>query len=571
MKDGLDKAKDKATPDNPVDKAGDRLKDYATDKAGDLAKNPTADGVKDVLSTVGNDATAAASRISRHAEQIGARSVEGNINVAERIVHRKVNGIVSHWRSLFSEVLHHPWRALKLEREAQMEAVKYTVGRAVEASPMRDWKAVAGLFNTGVDTRLESAEDDFKKAVSEAKRNYTVKHINVAVFGYDNGGALAIAFANTLMNDICSKGCYDGIQVKLKFIGLFDCVAHRYSDNLLLGYVPLSNAVIDELQIPKQAEKVVHLAAAHEFRFYKPLSIIKGKPELGAKYEEWLYPGSQADVGGGYEDGDDGKSSQLARVSLNFMHMQARRQAVPLLSLDALQAQSGKVYADFAVDASLKQLVDSYRKHAIELAKLVVPFTAEELTGQGTITETACIRGPSLLKPMMRLPETLKEELKGHQALFIVWFRSLYDANENSSDFGYNEFRRDMRTLELAVSGGYLKGEPKELYDLWKSATGQKPPADILPLFSNYVHNSIIEMDSGFIKTLARETDTLFYGPNQLHYRNILEIEKQPETNWLDDVKNTLTAAKKMLTEAQKASAAHGQKLTEIGPSGYPI
>jgi hypothetical protein len=557
LKDGGEKAKDKMTPDNPLDKMQEGASDYLKDKAGDLATSPTADGVKDVFSSLGKDAEAAGNRVARHAKQIFARGVEGNINEGVRIAQRKLSGIMSHWRSLAVDVLRHPWRALKLAFVGEVltwEGAKYVLGRVVEATPARDWKTVAGLFNTGVDIRLEAAEDDFKRAVGEARRKYTVKHINVAVFGYDNGGALAMAFANRLMNDICSKGQFDGIEVKLKFIGLFDCVAHRYSDNLLLGYVPISKAVVDELQIPKQAEKIVHLCAAHEFRFYKPLSIIKGKAELGAKYEEWLYPGSQADVGGGYADGDDGKSSQLARVALQFMHMQARRQAVPLLSLESLKSlpDKGPVYADFAVDDSIKKQVDAYRKLAFECAKQVVPITPQELTASMTMTSTQCIRGASLLKPMMRLPDGLKEELKGHQALFILWLRSLYDAASDKTESGFAELRKEMKQIDRAAAMGPLSGDLKELYSVWKSASGQHLPADIEPLFTKYIHNSMIEMDAGFFKSLVEQSDMLFFGPNQLHYRNTLEIEQQPEQDWLAKQK------------------AYAQTINEIGPSGYP-
>ncbi|PPV00322.1 hypothetical protein XbrCFBP1976_22205, partial [Xanthomonas bromi] len=79
-----------------------------------------------------------------------------------------------------------------------------------------------------------------------------------------------------LIDDICASGRYQAVEVKIHFMGLFDCVTNRYDDNLLSGFIPLSNKVSSEMRLLPEVERCVHYAAAHELRFYKPLTIIGG-------------------------------------------------------------------------------------------------------------------------------------------------------------------------------------------------------------------------------------------------------------------------------------------------------
>ncbi|WP_158902561.1 DUF2235 domain-containing protein [Burkholderia sp. L27(2015)] len=553
MQDAKARAIDTLKPDNPIDTAQKKAADYTQIKAVDLLKAHTASGVADVLAGVGNEFADAAKSIGREASELRKRGLKETLDRYAQMEVRRLNRIVDHWRSFVSEIRHHPWRALRLEKVALKSAIEYTFGRAVEAVPARDWRAVASLFNTGVDTRLEAAEHDFTRAVYQAQRLFTVKHINVALFGYDNGGALAIAFAQRLINEICSKGRFEGLAVNLRFMGLFDCVSHRFSDNLVAAYVPLSDRVVNDLRMPTQVEKVVHLCAAHEYRFYKPLSLIGGRAEMGAKYEEWMYPGAQADVGGGYEDGEQGKSDHLARVALNFMHMQARRQAVPLLSMNRLSEDNPRLHETFVVDPAVEQLVRTYRREALALAAQVVPFTIEELKQPITVTRTQCLRGPSLIKPMMHLPESLKEEFRGHQALFILWFRAIYDTHltslgdGNEDDYVFSQLRKEMDVLARSEIRAPLYGEVQEMYELWRNAEGHSLPEALQPLFSRYVHNSFLV--SGEYRWQGQLD--LLCAPNQLKYRNTLEIAKQSTTDWL------------------KMPEEYAQTLKELGSSGY--
>jgi hypothetical protein len=127
-------------------------------------------------------------------------------------------GIGRYWKNFAEDLLHHPMRLHKyVKNELAGMVGKHSIERF---GFVRDAAWVAALFNTGVDTRLEIAAHDFEEAVTEAKQHGTIKHINVAVFGADMGGALAIAFANKLLKDVCEEGKYEGIAVHLRFMGL---------------------------------------------------------------------------------------------------------------------------------------------------------------------------------------------------------------------------------------------------------------------------------------------------------------------------------------------------------------
>src|SRR5699024_10777868 len=117
---------------------------------------------------------------------------------------------------------------------------------------------LAMLFNTGAETRLKAAEKDFQEAVETAKKITSVKKINIALFGYDMGGGLALGFANKLVNEICEGGYYEGIPVSIKFMGLFDCVSQRFDPDTLFGSIPLASEVVPNTHLPPEVETCVH-------------------------------------------------------------------------------------------------------------------------------------------------------------------------------------------------------------------------------------------------------------------------------------------------------------------------
>lgn len=243
-----------------------------------------------------------------------------------------------------------------------------------------------------------------------------IREINIAVFGFSRGAALARAFVNLLMDSRCKlhKGKWalqsGGWPVRFRFLGLFDTVAsvgtpmslnttgayQAYSEDAagMIGYrlrnyrstrperlafsergIPgadpapgLADGHNDwggRLKVHETVEEVRHFIAAHEIRNSFPvdsLSVLSsGAISKPSHFYETVYPGAHSDVGGGYASGEGGKSllstESLSLVPLIHMYNCALRSGVPM-SVDWTPNNK----ADFNIDPGLCDLYNHYAK-----------------------------------------------------------------------------------------------------------------------------------------------------------------------------------------------------------------
>lgn len=448
---------------------------------------------------------------------------------------RWLRGIARHWRRFAEDVLHHPGRIHKhLKNEFFYFAGAVT---AEQVGFIRDQKWLAMLFNTGVKSRLDQAEFDFENQVEVGLKLGTVKQINVAIFGADMGCALALAFANRLTQEICKHGKFKGVRVYVRFMGLFDCVCSRYDDNQLTSFVPLLvNEVHSDLQIPKAVEKVVHYAAAHEYRVFKPLSVIGGEHKPGARLEERLYPGDQQDVIGGHIPGDEGRKADLSRVPLNKMLNRAWRNGVPVQTLDKLEINAPKVFGQFRMDSEVETLVDQYWRKARDLATetKVIPLSNGALA-QGYIdTGKSCMRLPTHPLTEKKLPANLKAELPGHQALFLAWIKGWYEQypkmpqQQRRDIWRYeildNEIKEMKRRSQYKhpLDPGSLDAESKKLWAVWQGNSATNA-AGLDKLFNDYIHDSLADC------LVERMWSDLIYSRQYFNHRLISDLKTQPQ------------------------------------------
>lgn len=246
------------------------------------------------------------------------------------------------------------------------------------------------------DARLNWALEQFDQRLSGHLARATspgneIIEINVAIFGFSRGAALARAFANLMLakRGVAAK---DGWRLKqgnhrlrIRFMGLFDTVASvglpmsannvgkiaamrglrhiiatRLSDPDFAATRPASLAFAEEarpgadpapgtfdghqdwggkMAIPEMVEHVRHFIAAHEIRNSFPVdsvSILRNgtviKPE---QFHETVFPGAHSDVGGSYRPGEGGRSSdgrtKLGLIPLHSMYQFAVEHQVPLL------------------------------------------------------------------------------------------------------------------------------------------------------------------------------------------------------------------------------------------------
>lgn len=253
-------------------------------------------------------------------------------------------------------------------------------------------------FGVGGDNRLQWAQEQFDERVKKAKARaknpkQPIRMINVAMFGFSRGSALARAFAARLAKECQKAGDgwqYQGYPIRLYFMGIFDTVASaglpasfKLLDrspkvkfmtlaafpaiSSLLTFVPKDGHYdwAKNLKIPAMVEQCVHYVAAHEVRDSFPLDSVRDGKSYPSNCIEVIYPGVHADVGGGYAPAEQTRSlkddEKLSQVPLLHMYRAAIAAGVPLLGLNMLPAQ---VQQMFQLSPRTALLFDAYQKYA---------------------------------------------------------------------------------------------------------------------------------------------------------------------------------------------------------------
>lgn len=251
-----------------------------------------------------------------------------------------------------------------------------------------------------------------------------IQEINLAVFGFSRGAALARAFLNMLMEKRCERRqgrwvLRDGSwPIRFRFLGLFDTVAsvglpmswnntalveakrgdtagmmrkrllgHPNTSPQELAFFSKTSLLADpapgnqhghsgwgeRLKIHESVEEVRHFIAAHEIRNSFPLDSISvlqhdsiSKP---SNFYEIIYPGAHSDVGGGYAPGEGGKAvlpdESLSLIPLRHMYDCASRAGVPMLA-----EWSDDNKSDFRTDSMLVESYNAYQKAVGSFANL---------------------------------------------------------------------------------------------------------------------------------------------------------------------------------------------------------
>ena len=177
-----------------------------------------------------------------------------------------------------------------------------------------------------------------------------IRRINLSIFGFSRGAALARAFSNDFVSGctvVDGQLLYQGFPVFIHFMGLFDTVA-----SFGLPAANMDSFFTEKnLRIPKQVERCVHFVAAHELRFSFPVDLIRYQGRLPANWNEYVYPGVHSDVGGGYEPKNQGITNQLGRIPQHRMMQFALDAGVRMYSLEELKKVAAQTYAErFHVD-----------------------------------------------------------------------------------------------------------------------------------------------------------------------------------------------------------------------------
>ena len=282
----------------------------------------------------------------------------------------------------------------------------------------------AGAY--GVE-RMEFALEVFDKklkihfALANNPANAIIE-IDVAVFGFSRGAALARAFVHDFVKDRCKQLSEDkwvlkagGYPIRIRFLGLFDTVAsvgmamsgnnmekwdaltgsakthieqrlkvHKTTRPTFLAFAPNGKAGADpapgnydghadwgkKMQIPEMVEEVHHFMAGHEYRNSFPVDSVSVIGKNGAirrpeKFHEYVYPGVHSDIGGSYRPGEGGKNekvnTKLGLMTLRDMYSFAMTSKLPFLPETAWSKQT---VDDFSMNNCV---IDDYRYYSSKL------------------------------------------------------------------------------------------------------------------------------------------------------------------------------------------------------------
>jgi hypothetical protein len=174
---------------------------------------------------------------------------------------------------------------------------------------------IAGEGRTGVEAKvdrgLNNAISQLRKKL-EAAEKYVLEKVTVDTVGFSRGATAArycvyrilhreLQFdgnppKDTLKRRLQGAG-FEVEKVEVKAVGLFDTVS-----SMGVAYIDFSDVARLHLDAVKEAQAVLHLAAAEEFRFCFSLTNIDSAVQAGIGHQIYL-PGAHSDVGGGYENG----------------------------------------------------------------------------------------------------------------------------------------------------------------------------------------------------------------------------------------------------------------------------
>lgn len=223
-----------------------------------------------------------------------------------------------------------------------------------------------------------------------------VNQINVAVFGFSRGAALARAFVRQLAA-MCGREDADQLVWKnsggfvhpklvFYFVGIFDTVASTgYGGSRLEKHLktvlPLSlrgaaeamdggghAAWANDLRIPSHVHLCEHYVAAHEVREKFPSDSIRIDQATDPNCRETIYPGAHSDVGGGYDNlGQESRSNELSRIPLCNMYHSAYAAGVPFNPPEVILKDYKR---HFEISSELENSFNTYMKYIASDSRL---------------------------------------------------------------------------------------------------------------------------------------------------------------------------------------------------------
>lgn len=221
------------------------------------------------------------------------------------------------------------------------------VNDALRSALLGKARALGGQVARYADAGQRQSFADVNKALG---RHRLIKQINVSIYGFSRGAALARAFCNQWLwqcKEDRGRLAYEGYPIRFVFLGLFDTVASfglpatNMANAMQLGGFKGRDLVVDE-----RVERCVHYVAGHELRFSFPVDLIRRDGALKGNWLEKAYPGVHSDVGGGYEPREQGIDNNYARIPMRDMMREGQLHGSRILGYEDIKKVSFRVFQE---------------------------------------------------------------------------------------------------------------------------------------------------------------------------------------------------------------------------------
>lgn len=378
----------------------------------------------------------------------------------------------------------------------------------------------------------ENKDKGFKKLNEVLGEYRLIKCINISIFGFSRGAALARAFTNRLLKQCKPDGCdgltLDGIPVRLVFMGVFDTVAS-------FG-LPRKNLTLPwderDLIVDDAVWRCVHYVAGHELRNSFPVDLIRRQGQYSKRMLEKVYPGVHSDIGGGYEVDKQARTDNLARIPLCDMSIESVTAGTRLETLKELEADKPRIFARFKVEESTKKAYDLYcgtvGATGASIESQVQKHMAAYYSYRGSLERKKC-SSESRANNAMRVAKA-DAELKAAKAQADAWpdydpefgprsaenkaaIANYQQAKEQHDqvkkeqhrlDVAEEDIAKEAQAMELAVKNGhdmhmwygalrYSYPAQAWMVNAWKTDASQ----EMCDFFERYVHDSRTDFLSG--------------------------------------------------------------------------
>jgi hypothetical protein len=360
--------------------------------------------------------------------------------------------------------------------DRRMEQGHDTVNEQLREVLIANAKALGG---TVAKHAAENSSKSFGDLSAALAKHRLIKVINLSLFGFSRGAALARAFSNQVIAKCTKQGTtllYYGYPLRLNFMGVFDTVAS-------FG-VPAQNARTPfterDLIVSTAVERCVHYVAAHEVRFSFPVDLIRKDGKLSGEWMEKTYPGVHSDVGGGYDPKDQEIDNNYARIPMREMMGESVSRGVRMMSYEDIKKWRSQVFRErFECRPDTEAAYERYMKVCPATKGTIEQQITEHLKLYYSAHGTMHRRGIKTAGDRSRDAQKYKYVIGSKGIAYEVWaYRSVLKAG------------KWLRLSDSTVRGyaQYVKIDDWQL-GAWDSTA----PDGAVEFLSRYVHDSKVD------------------------------------------------------------------------------